>query len=83
MASLPILNGHEVTLILKIHEGEILHVDLASLFFIAKYGGYNTTNQPFLSVHIPERSDDEDGHTIPAIDYDIIIQEKEKPHGQD
>lgn len=79
MASLPILNGHNVTLILQIAEGKILETDLASLFYVAKYSNF-MSEEPFLSVHIPEQIDD-DGSILPAINYDIIIKEKDRKNG--
>jgi len=70
MARLPILDGTQVQMILKTEHGPVLDLDLLSLYLINKYGG----DDVFLSVHIPERTD-EDHVTHPAIDYDIIIKE--------
>lgn len=81
MVNLPILNGSEVRMILKVKEGSILDVDLLGLYLINKYASYRN-DEPFLSVHIPERVDEEDGHILPAINYDIIIRDsKESPRG--
>jgi hypothetical protein len=70
MARLPIIDGTQVQMVLKTKYGSILDLDLLSLYLINKYGG----DDVFISVHIPERTD-EDFVNHPAIDYDIFIKE--------
>lgn len=75
MSRLSILNGHDVIITLTCEAGTLLETDLASLYLINKYAGEDV----FISVFIPERTDEE-GLTLPSIEYDIII--KESQHGQ-
>lgn len=72
MARLPILNGLDVRMILTTKHGPVMDVDLLALYLINKYGG----DDVLLSVHIPERVDEDTNETLPPIDYDIVIQER-------
>lgn len=73
MSSLPILNGHDVTLSLSTKDGAIMVTDLVSLYFINKY---TFEEGVFLSVHIPARPVDTELPYQPAINYEIVIRDK-------